>query len=757
MSRISDKELLQDIQRVKDELNDIPTIQKYDERGTYSSSTVIKRFNRWTNALKKAGYSPSSFQISDRELLGDIRQVSEIVGDTPTMSDYKEHGEYDESTAMDRFGSWNSAVSEAGFEPNTKPTDQDLLNDIQRVVEIIGEAPSQSEYNDYGNYSASYIERRFDSWNDAISEAGYEPYTRNEFIPIEDLLADLEQVASLLDNPPSMEDYNELGNYSANTIRRRADGWNNALQQMDLDINKRHSIPDEELLAELSRVTEKLDKPPSIKEFKQNGDFDPSTLIKRFGEWRTAILAAGHEPAHRQCNRASKKELIANLRQVANDLGYTPRKIEYHNHPNAKFHSDTQTNHFGTWEEAIEATGMEPMRSEPPVATGKKIAKEDLILSLRQLANTLGHTPSSTDYEQYGKHNINTILRRFDSYDDALEQADLPPTDYHIADDKLISDIQSVADRLGRSPKLSEYEEYGDYSGSTVSNRYGTWNQALRNAGIDPIHQGKIEEPAQILQDIKRVSKDGVAPLKIEYENQGRFSSGTAVDHFGSFWRAAVCARCKPAYKCPLTPAAFNHYYNTTTDMNITRRLAPLLFLFTGLPPTLVREFDSTWLQDRRRECIVRIPSEQVGGQKPWIFRIPSESPNPHTGNPINTHLPEIIEWASTIHRNSNEVIKSIYKNCERIATEMNTSRRHGETRYVGVDEEIPIIRPDDLWMTHGINLARRDVDREVIERRLGLNVLNRSVEVDDLYLWIYQFEDITINGYHPPDGTLSR
>lgn len=54
---------------------------------------------------------------SDDELLEDLRRVADKVGESPTAQQYHERGKYAPSTFGHRFGSWNEAKVEAGLSP----------------------------------------------------------------------------------------------------------------------------------------------------------------------------------------------------------------------------------------------------------------------------------------------------------------------------------------------------------------------------------------------------------------------------------------------------------------------------------------------------------------------------------------------------------------------------------------------------------------------------------------------------------------
>lgn len=67
---------------------------------------------------------PRGPQHSEEELLQELRDLAERIGrKPPRKGDMDEHGEHAGRTYQLRFGSWNDAVREAGFEPRAKPTE----------------------------------------------------------------------------------------------------------------------------------------------------------------------------------------------------------------------------------------------------------------------------------------------------------------------------------------------------------------------------------------------------------------------------------------------------------------------------------------------------------------------------------------------------------------------------------------------------------------------------------------------------------
>jgi len=53
-------------------------------------------------------------------------------------------------------------------------SDDDLLEDIQRVANEIGRSPTRDEYQRLGNHSGRNIQVRFGGWNAALETAGLE-------------------------------------------------------------------------------------------------------------------------------------------------------------------------------------------------------------------------------------------------------------------------------------------------------------------------------------------------------------------------------------------------------------------------------------------------------------------------------------------------------------------------------------------------------------------------------------------------------
>jgi hypothetical protein len=64
-----------------------------------------------------------------------------------------------------------------------------------------------------------------------------------------------------------------------------------------------------------------------------------------------------------------------------------------------------------------------------------------------------------------------------------------------IETEDLLADLRRVVKELDKTPSLNEYEEHGEYSNWTITNRFGSWNEAMSAIGEEPNkRKTKIDE-----------------------------------------------------------------------------------------------------------------------------------------------------------------------------------------------------------------------------------------------------------------------
>lgn len=109
-----------------------------------------------------------------------------------------------------------------------------------------------------------------------------------------------------------------------------------------------------------------------------------------------------------------------------------------------------------------------------------------------------------------------------------------------VTDDELLLDLQRVSKETGkRSLTYTEYKEYGRYAPTTVTNHFGTWNNALSIAGLQiSKHSYSDQELFDNLAELW--IKIGHQPSRADLSRfQSPISSATYERRFGK-WSVAL-------------------------------------------------------------------------------------------------------------------------------------------------------------------------------------------------------------------------
>lgn len=184
----------------------------------------------------------------------------------------------------------------------------------------------------------------------------------------------------------------------------------------------------------------------------------------------------------------------------------------------------------------------------------RNISDEELINDLRSVAKQLGK--DSITIEDYkhggGKYSRDTISRRFGGWIAALQKSGLSVTSSQlnrqgIDKNNMIEDLKYVAGKLCKKTfTTTEYSKYGKFSKDHYSQKFGSWNNALESAGLEPFDhplggaKNKVSQYA-CLEEIQRLWIElGRQPTTTDIKNgRSRYSLHIFERRFGS-WRKAL-------------------------------------------------------------------------------------------------------------------------------------------------------------------------------------------------------------------------
>jgi HNH endonuclease/Homing endonuclease associated repeat len=113
---------------------------------------------------------------------------------------------------------------------------------------------------------------------------------------------------------------------------------------------------------------------------------------------------------------------------------------------------------------------------------GAPVSSDDLLADLRLTAARLGTgTLTRKQYDEAGQFDSRTQMRRFSSWNSALELVGLKPSnEVHISDDRLFENLLLLWERSGRQPRRKELlREPSHFSPDPYIRRFGSWGTAL--------------------------------------------------------------------------------------------------------------------------------------------------------------------------------------------------------------------------------------------------------------------------------------
>lgn len=440
---------------------------------------------------------------------------------------------------------------------------QVLLAELQDLAAELSKTPSQRDMTQRGGASAKTYQKKFGSWNKALREAGLE-VNKEQNIAKSDLIDELLRLADELERTPTSRDMAENGKYASSNYTNKFDSWNDAVREAGLDPTRYRDIPRQKLLSELERLTEELGHTPTAPEMTQHGCFSQNAYWREFGSWNSALKEA-NIGINREKN-ISESDLVNELHRLGEELGQTPSAADMDNE--GRFSVGTYERQFGSWNEAIKEAGLD-------LNNRSDIPKLELLNAIQRLADEMGQTPTAVDMEQEGEFGWATYKSTFGSWNTAVRMAGLKPNVRNdIAELDLIKELQRLEDELGHVPGRREMDRDGQFDSTTYMSTFGTWNDALQEAGLTPNAYWDIPE-SELLEELQRLAEVlDRTPIRDEMESQGKFSYSVYAQRFGSWNDALVEAGLDP--NKVINPDHLDHIVRSTWELEVANTLLEL-------------------------------------------------------------------------------------------------------------------------------------------------------------------------------------
>ncbi len=137
---VSDDLLIEDLVVVAKKLNkNSITHEEYNREGKYSSSTYLRRFGSWFNALEKAGLQKTRTpaNIPEEDLFRNIEDVWIKLGRQPRYQEIKTPlSKYSAGTYENRFGTWRKALEKFVSYIDAEKLEEDTSDSINDATPI---------------------------------------------------------------------------------------------------------------------------------------------------------------------------------------------------------------------------------------------------------------------------------------------------------------------------------------------------------------------------------------------------------------------------------------------------------------------------------------------------------------------------------------------------------------------------------------------------------------------------------------------
>jgi len=596
-----DQSLRTSFSNIKTRLGRQPTQEEVDALGEHVSITYVARFGSWDTTLDEC---LESSDLDEHEaptpyaLLWELDRVAEKIGDAPNPGVLLAKGQYDANVYLDAFDSWQALYEAAGYEwdhsegeggtaaapgefdttrndsddmsdeelsrtndvgvdeatdgteaksgdkanaseevaVNSQDTEerQEMIDTLQDLYDDLGRIPLAQDIQDQTEYSQHDYTSEFGSLDDALAEAGYDKRRA--------LLEEVERVADELGRPPTTVDFAEHAEFSSALYTRYFGSWEDTLETAgvseedndnsdgtdkqesgtsideatdsedggsvdekdtseELAANSQDTEERQEMIDTLQDLYDELGRIPLAPDIQDQTDYSQHDYVSEFGSLDEALTEAGYD---------KRKAVLEEVRRVADELGHPPTTVDFHEYSEL---SGVYSQYFESWDDALQAAGVRKEdndereeeetdtneKNDDPTTESETPENGALISELNRLSNEIDGLVKATDMQESGAYAVNQYTEQFGSWDEALDEAGIDRKA------QLLSEIEQVWEQLGRRPSTVEMNKHGRVSATTVTKYFDSWKDAcnLADPNIDStggfnfdnnLHQNESEE-----------------------------------------------------------------------------------------------------------------------------------------------------------------------------------------------------------------------------------------------------------------------
>lgn len=216
-----------------------------------------------------------------------------------------------------------------------------------------------------------------------------------------------------------------------------------------------------------------------------------------------------------KAKRITAEHLLNDYRTLKQSLGRRPTCIEF---AKRRHNISLLVRYFGNpgWSSLVKAAG--DTAGKAPLPT-----RDEVIEGFHRLKKELGRTPSSAEYaaRQYRLGILQKVFGRY-GWNSLLKAAgERPRFAAFVTRQMLIDDYRALKKKLGRQPKLAEFNE-ACYGTGVLNRKFGApaWPRLLKAAGDQPLVMVNLPAKHLIADFLHLQEKLGRRPKLLEYTYQ---------------------------------------------------------------------------------------------------------------------------------------------------------------------------------------------------------------------------------------------
>lgn len=232
-----------------------------------------------------------------------------------------------------------------------------------------------------------------------------------------------------------------------------------------------------QLHREMRKIHQELGRTPTVKEWDHLSKINSSTITRRFGGWSASWKKLGFVAEQENINNKKRQIIIDFIRAFNNNP-------QIHNNRELLKASGHRLGviykYFGT---------MEGFLNIAKINAELRVSKQDLINEYIKVANKIGRIPTKKDINNNSKYSYFLYKKNFDDLGSLkLQFITKYNTDAKVSEQDLLCEIIRIKDLLGHTPNVSDINNFGKFSVSSYTRKFGGLSNAISKINMSPSH-----------------------------------------------------------------------------------------------------------------------------------------------------------------------------------------------------------------------------------------------------------------------------